>query len=82
MEQAIIVAVIAIIIVAMLVYSYESKIKDLKEGFAKQISLVKEAHESHITALRQMNEAQVKGQVELIRDQTQRTAEAVGKRRP
>ena len=81
MEQAIIVAVIAIIIVAMLVYSYESKIKDLKEGFVRQISLVKEAHESQIAALRQMNEEQVKSQMELIREQMQTTSEKVLKRR-
>ena len=81
MGQAIIVAVIAIIIVAMLVYSYESKIKDLKEGFARQISLVKEAHESQIAALRQMNEEQVKSQMELIREQMQTTSEKVLKRR-
>ncbi len=81
MGQAIIVAVIAIIIVAMLVYSYESKIKDLKEGFVRQISLVKEAHESQIAALRQMNEEQVKSQMELIREQMQTTSEKVLKRR-
>lgn len=81
MEQAIIVAVIAIIIVVMLVYSYEGKIKDLKEGFAKQISLVKEAHESQLAALRQMNEEQVKSQMELIREQMQTTSEKVLKRR-
>ena len=81
MGQAIIVAVIAIIIVAMLVYSYESKIKDLKEGFVRQISLVKEAHESQIAALRQMNEEQVKSQMELIREQMQTTSEMVLKRR-
>ena len=81
MEQAIIVAVIAVIIVAMLVYSYESKIKDLKEGFVRQISLVKEAHESQIAALRQMNEEQVKSQMELIREQMQTTSEKVLKRR-
>ena len=81
MEQAIIVAVIAIIIVAMLVYSYESKIRDLKEGFARQMSLVKEAHDSQIAALRQMNEEQVKSQMELIREQMQTTSEKVLKRR-
>ena len=81
MGQAIIVAVIAIIIVAMLVYSYESKIKDLKEGFVRQISLVKAAHESQIAALRQMNEEQVKSQMELIREQMQTTSEKVLKRR-
>ena len=81
MGQAIIVAVIAIIIVAMLVYSYESKIKDLKEGFVRQISLVKEAHESQIAALRQMNEEQVKSQLELIREQMQTTSEKVLKQR-
>lgn len=81
MGQAIIVAVIAIIIVAMLVYSYESKIKDLKEGFVRQISLVKEAHESQIAALRQMNEEQVKSQMELIREQMQTTSEKVLRRR-
>ena len=81
MGQTIIVAVIAIIIVAMLVYSYESKIKDLKEGFVRQISLVKEAHESQIAALRQMNEEQVKSQMELIREQMQTTSEKVLKRR-
>ena len=81
MEQAIIVAVVAVIIVAILVYSYESKIKDMKEGFAKQISLVKEVHESQITALRQMNEEQVKSQMELIREQMQTTSEKVLKQR-
>ena len=81
MGQTIIVAVIAVIIVAMLVYSYESKIKDLKEGFVRQISLVKEAHESQIAALRQMNEEQVKSQMELIREQMQTTSEKVLKRR-
>ena len=55
MGQAIIVAIIAIIIVAMLVYNYESKIRDLKEGFAKQLSLVKEAHASQLAALKEMN---------------------------
>lgn len=81
MGQTIIVAVIAVIIVAMLVYSYESKIKDLKEGFVRQISLAKEAHESQIAALRQMNEEQVKSQMELIREQMQTTSEKVLKRR-
>ena len=71
MGQAIIVAIIAIIIVAMLVYNYESKIRDLKEGFAKQLSLVKEAHASQLAALKEMNKEQVKSQMELIREQMQ-----------
>ena len=53
----------------------------MKEGFAKQISLVKEVHESQITALRQMNEEQVKSQMELIREQMQTTSEKVLKQR-
>ena len=81
MGQAIIVAIIAIIIVAMLVYNYESKIRDLKEGFAKQLSLVKEAHASQLAALKEMNEEQVKSQMELIREQMQTTSEKVLKRR-
>ena len=81
MGQAIIVAIIAIIIVAMLVYNYESKIRDLKEGFAKQLSLVKEAHASQLAALKEMNKEQVKSQMELIREQMQTTSEKVLKRR-
>ena len=81
MGQAIIVAIIAVIIVAMLVYNYESKIRDLKEGFAKQLSLVKEAHASQLAALKEMNEEQVKSQMELIREQMQTTSEKVLKRR-
>ena len=81
MGQAIIVAIIAVIIVAMLVYNYESKIRDLKEGFAKQLSLVKEAHASQLAALKEMNKEQVKSQMELIREQMQTTSEKVLKRR-
>ena len=81
MGQAIIVAIIAIIIVAMLVYNYESKIRDLKEGFAKQLSLVKEAHTSQLAALKEMNKEQVNSQMELIREQMQTTSEKVLKRR-
>ena len=81
MGQAIIVAIIAVIIVAMLVYNYESKIRDLKEGFAKQLSLVKEAHASQLAALKEMNKEQVKSQMELIREQMQTTSENVLKRR-
>ena len=74
-------AIIAVIIVAMLVYNYESKIRDLKEGFAKQLSLVKEAHASQLAALKEMNKEQVKSQMELIREQMQTTSEKVLKRR-
>ena len=81
MGQAIIVAIIAVVIVAMLVYNYESKIRDLKEGFAKQLSLVKEAHASQLAALKEMNKEQVKSQMELIREQMQTTSEKVLKRR-
>ena len=81
MGQAIIVAIIAVIIVAMLVYNYESKIRDLKEGFAKQLSLVKEAHASQLAALKEMNKEQVKSQMELIKEQMQTTSEKVLKRR-
>lgn len=59
----------------------EVQISELKDSFDKQLIQVKENAEKQLKALREMNEKQVKGQLDLIKDQMRATSEEVLKAR-